>query len=157
MASQEVVLEEHEGPKLKYTKTGTFSTEVWPCLSGFVMYAITIRYIETIQKWRTCRDLVFPAILATVLWVFAIRPVVCMNWGSPDDRGYKWNDNWIEQVRFITRTMVTFSAILFTTIAMDEFMSFGFTLLEQFIFLAFIILAFYGIYVFVLQVLETEI
>jgi hypothetical protein len=158
MASQEAVIEEHEGVRLNYSKKrSVFSDEIWVCVSSIVMFLITMQYIETIQRWRTCRDLVFPAIMATILWTMAIRPVVCLNWGSPDDRGYKWNENWIEQVRFITRSLVTFSATLFITIAMDEFRSFGFTLLEQFVFLAFVPIVFYGIYIFILQIVESEI
>ena len=157
MSSQEALLEEHEGAKVKYLQDqGAFSREVWPYISSIVIFVITTQYIETIQQWRTCRDLLLPSILVTILWTIVLRPIFSFDWGVPDDRGYKWNENWIEQVRFITRTLVTFSATLFVIIAMDEFRSFGFTLLEQFIFLFYVPIIFYGIYIYLLQILETE-
>lgn len=157
MSAHEALIEEHEGYKIKYSKEqGVFSLEVWPCISSIIMYMISMKYVETIQQWRTCRDLVLPAFLITIIWIMVLRPIVCFDWSVPDDRGYKWNENWTEQVRFITRTLVTFTIVLFVTIAQEDFASFGFTLLEQFVFLAMVGVILYGIYIYILQIIETE-
>lgn len=144
-----------DSSEIRYRKNGVFSQEIWPTISSVVVFIITSKYITIITQWRPEHELVMFAILITIAWMLVGYPILTWKWGIRDDKGYRWNEMWFDQINFVTKTLVIFSATLIVNVGGDEFEAFGFSMVESAIFLWIIVLQYYGIKGFMVQLLES--
>lgn len=152
---ENVPVEAVEGGEIRYRDNRILSQEVFPSLSSVIVFIITSNYISIITRWRPDYDLIVFSIMLTIIWLIFINPILMMEWGVPDDLGYKWNETWGKQIQFITRTLIIFTATLIVNVFGQEFEAFGFTILESIFFLWIIVLQYYGFQGFIIQLVET--